>query len=151
MQTDKVLMANIGPILSEPELREKFDSRIKPFTNEEDHWITLIMRDKQSEEFIGSIGFKFESIENQRVEIGYLVILKFNGQGYVTEAGKAVIHFLLEQIKVRKVIANCTTSNIGSWKVMEKLNLQREGLLKSDFYLNGEWQDSYCYGLVANS
>jgi len=148
LQSDEELMANIGPILTETEVRDKFNDRIKPFNNEAGHWITLIMRNKLTNEFVGSIGFKFQSIEDQRVEIGYLVIQKFNGQGYVTEAGKALMAFLLEQVSVRKIVANCITTNIGSWKVMEKLGLQREGCLLSDFYLNGNWHDSYCYGLV---
>jgi len=148
LQSDEKLMANIGPVLSEAEVREKFIDRIKPFNKETGHWVTLIMRDKFTNEFIGSIGFKFQSIEDERTEIGYLVIQKFNGQGYVTEAGKALLSFLLKQVNVRKVVANCTTTNIGSWRVMEKLGLQREGCLLSDFYLNGMWHDSYCYGLV---
>jgi len=148
VQSNKEIMEHVGAILPENELRAKFENRIRPWANEEDHWITLIIRDKETNKFIGSFAFKFQSIDHQCVEIGYLILQEFNGQGLVTEAGKAVFPFLLEQVKVKKIVAGCDPTNIGSWKVMEKLNLQREGLLKSDHYYNGKWHDSYCYGLV---
>ena len=148
LQSDEELMKKIGPVLPENEIRTKFEDRIRSWKNEEEHWITLIINDKETNKFIGSIGFKFQSIDHQRVEIGYLVLQEFNGQGYITEAGKAITSFLLEQVKVRKIVAYCEPTNIGSWKVMEKLNFQREALLKSDNYFNGKWRDSYSYGLV---
>ncbi len=148
LQSEPSMMKYIGPVLSEDELKAKFDDRIKPFQQDEGHWLTLNMHDKKSNRFVGSIGFKFCSIDNQRAELGYLVLPTFAGLGYTTEAAATIIEFLFEQVNVRKIVAQCTTVNIGSWKVMEKLGMRREAELTSDFYLNDIWYDGYAYGLI---
>ena len=74
LQTDVELMKYIGPILSGEDIKTKFLDRIKPFNQEEGHWLTLNIHDKETNEFIGSIGFKLDSIIEQRFEVGYLVL-----------------------------------------------------------------------------
>ncbi|MFT5757173.1 MAG: ribosomal-protein-alanine N-acetyltransferase [Alteromonadaceae bacterium] len=148
LQTDVDLMKYIGPILSNEQIKIKFIDRIKPFNEEEGHWITLNIHEKNSNKFIGSIGFKLDSIIDQRFEIGYLVLTPFGGKGYITEAGCAIVDFLINKIGVKKITAHCTTDNIGSWKVMEKIGLHREGELKSDMFVHDIWYDSYAYGLI---
>jgi len=148
LQTDVELMKYIGPVLSADEIKEKFLDRIKPFNEEEGHWLTLNIHDKVSDEFIGSVGFKLDNIIDQRFEIGYLVLKQFGGKGYITEAAQAVVNFLNNKVGVKKIVAYCTTENIGSWKVMEKIGLHREGKLKSDMFLNDVWYDSYAYAFI---
>ncbi|MEW6981900.1 GNAT family N-acetyltransferase [Colwelliaceae bacterium 6471] len=148
LQCDPQLMQFIGPMLSDSDVQKKFDDRIKPWQQQENHWLTLMIHDKSTDQFIGSIGFRVDSIECQRVEIGYLALNNAQGKGYITEAGSALIHYLFEQVQVRKIIAHCATVNTASCRVMEKLLLKREGLLRSDFQVNDIWYDSYAYGLL---
>jgi RimJ/RimL family protein N-acetyltransferase len=148
IQADDEIMKYIGPILPFDELKAKFLDRIRPFIQEEGHWLTLAIHHKATREFIGSLGFKIDSISDQRAEIGYLVLPKHSGQGYTTEACNVLNKFIFEQVKVRKIVAHCTTVNTGSWKVMEKVGLLREGELKMDFFVNDNWYDGYCYGLI---
>jgi RimJ/RimL family protein N-acetyltransferase len=148
IQSDTELMKYIGPILPLEELEAKFFERIRPFTQEEKHWLTLAIYCNVSNDFIGSVGFQIDSISDQRAEIGYLSLPKYSGKGYITEACQVLNKFLLEQVKVRKIVAHCTTENTASWKVMEKIGLLREGELKMDFCVGENWYDGYCYGLV---
>ena len=148
IQADNDIMKYIGPVLPFDELKAKFLDRIRPFIQEENHWLTLAIHHKLTGDFIGSVGFKIDSINEQRAEIGYLVLPQYSGQGYTTEACKVLKQFIFEKIKVRKIVAHCTTVNTGSWKVMEKIGLLREGELKMDTFLNNNWYNGYCYGLV---
>ncbi|NRD73462.1 GNAT family N-acetyltransferase [Shewanella sp. VB17] len=148
LQTDVELMKYIGPILSDEEINNKFLDRIKPFDGKEGHWIALNIHENNSNNFMGTIGFKLDSITDQRFEIGYLILKQFGRRGYVTEAGHAIVNFLLNNVGVKKIVAHCATDNIGSWKVMGKIGLHREGEFKSDHFLNDIWYDSYAYGLI---
>jgi RimJ/RimL family protein N-acetyltransferase len=141
-------MKDIGVVLSEQEIINKFNERTRTWIKDEGHWLTLAIHCNSTNAFIGSIGFNIKSISCQSAEIGYLVLSQFQGKGYITEAGEALIDFLFNQVKVRKIIAYCTTRNTSSWRVMEKLGLQREGILKSDFSIGDSWFDSYVYGYV---
>jgi RimJ/RimL family protein N-acetyltransferase len=148
IQADSELMKYIGPILPLDKLRAKFLERIRPFTQEEKHWLTLAIYDNNTKEFMGSVGFQIDSLNDERAEIGYLILPQYAGKGYITEACQVLNTFIFEQIKMRKIVAHCTTENTGSWKVMEKLGLLREGELKMDFCVEDRWYDGYCYGLV---
>ncbi|MCI9419265.1 MAG: GNAT family N-acetyltransferase [Eubacterium sp.] len=55
-----------------------------------------------------------------------------HGKGYITEVAKAVIRFLFNDVNFnyRKIIAGCDSENIGSSKVMEKIGMKREAVLR---------------------
>ena len=148
LQTDIELMEFIGSIPSEKELKEKFEQRIDPWEKNEFQWQSLIVKDKITNTFIGSISFKLDSIEFERAEMGYMMLKEHHGKGYTTEACTALITCLFDILQVRKIISRCKVENIGSWKVMEKLGLKREGCFEMHSQANGIWGDDYSYGLV---
>jgi len=63
-------------------------------------------------------------------EIGYHVGETFTGNGYATEAVKAFLPFILEQLNISEIVGICHASNIASCKVMENcgFTLEYEGL-----------------------
>ena len=148
LQTHPRLMTFIRPVLSEPTIREMFELQTAPLASEEQRWFSFILRCKQTGDFIGSIAFKITDMANARAEIGYLADENVQGKGYITEAVKRVIHFLFNELNVKKIVAQCATQNIGSWKVMEKSGMKREGEFQAHQYLNGIWFDAYSYGLI---
>ncbi|GLX77268.1 N-acetyltransferase GCN5 [Thalassotalea insulae] len=149
LQSDKALMQYIGPILSPEELKAKFNTRIRPWDGEQDHWLTLKIITKNTNEFIGSVGFRIADIEAERAEIGYLLLQQYQGHGYMTEATRALVAFLFNQLEVAKIEAHCCADNNASWKVMEKLGMEREGFFKSHSVLNQQRHDDLAYGLLA--
>ncbi|WP_448564462.1 GNAT family N-acetyltransferase [Thalassotalea ganghwensis] len=147
LHTDE-LMQFIGSMQTTDEIRERFEQRVKPWTGEEHHWLTFKLFTKVSKEFIGSVGFKIEDLACERAELGYIILSDFHGKGYVTEALKALVEQLFNQFKIRKIIARCAPENIGSWKVMEKIGMEREAHFKQHHKTNETWFDEVVYGLV---
>lgn len=47
------------------------------------------------------------------------------GQGYATEAAGAALSFAFAELGLRQVWATAELANVASWRVMEKLGLQR--------------------------
>lgn len=74
---------------------------------------------------IGAVSLSLQE-ENQG-ELGWIVHRDFWRQGYATEMGQAILKFGFETLGLRRIIAHCDTENEGSWRVMEKLGLRREG------------------------
>ena len=87
-------------------------------------------------------------------EIGYVFNNSYWGQGYATEAVKALLAKAFGEWNVRRVIAMCNPENESSWKLMERVGMRKEGHLKKNVFFfkdeNGEpiWQDTYEYGLL---
>ena len=73
------------------------------------------------------------------------------GQGYATEAARALVDWALSQPQVFRIWTLCDVENGASARVLEKLGLVREGVLKRWSIrpnLSREPRDSYCYALA---
>jgi RimJ/RimL family protein N-acetyltransferase len=87
-------------------------------------------------------------------ELGYVFNPDFQGRGYATEACMQLLSYGFEQLNMRRVIANCDSDNMRSWKLLERLKLRREGHFMQTGYFkydrNGDpiWHDTYTYGLL---
>ena len=73
--------------------------------------------------------------------------LGFWGQGLVPEAARAVVEWGFKERALAKVFARADARNTNSQRVMEKLGMTREGLLRSHVKGRGERIDVY-YGVL---
>ena len=121
------------------------------YSGNESDWVLFAIRIKESNEYIGIICFRYESIENDTVEIGWRLGLEFHGQGYATEAGQAFLAFLKNEVKPHKVVAYCVAENTASSNIMSKLGMQQEACFREFSKLGGQWFDEAVYGLILNS
>lgn len=92
--------------------------------------------------------------ENDEYNLGYIFNPLYHNMGYCTEACKLIVEFAFSKMNVRRIQAVCNPENIASWRVMEKVGLNREGLLKNKASLrkdkNGNpiFTDQLIYGLI---
>lgn len=73
------------------------------------------------------------------------------GLGYATEAARALVDWALGQPRVFRIWTLCDVENTASARVLEKLGLAREGVLKRWSIrpnISPEPRDSYCYALT---
>lgn len=97
---------------------------------------------------IGSAELHIESPEHRRGAMGYLIAPAAQGQGYATEAARAVLEFGLSEGGLHRVSATCDPENLGSVRVLEKIGMSREGRLRDHFLIRGEWRDRLLYARV---
>ena len=83
-----------------------------------------------------------------KAEIGYTLRRDMWGKGYGTEVVATLIHFGFHQLGLHRVEASCDTRNIASYRVMEKNGMLREGTLRENKKIHGEWRSSYIYSIL---
>jgi RimJ/RimL family protein N-acetyltransferase len=132
----------------------------QPFTrNEAQEFVTRFANPQQWSEVamfamvrhnkvIGQVYLNAPDLVNERAEIGYMLLRSLWGQGLATEATQAVIDWSFQTLNLNKIFATCDIRNTGSWRVMEKLGMTREGLLRNHFKWQGEFRDEYYYGIL---
>ncbi len=94
---------------------------------------------------LGSVGLRRDG---HRVELGYCLARDAWGQGYATEAARAVTEAALADPAIYRVSACCAPANHASVRVMEKIGMRREGLLRAWLVLpniSDRPQDMLCY------
>jgi RimJ/RimL family protein N-acetyltransferase len=86
---------------------------------------------KSNHQFIGFCGLKFlEDLKD--VDLGYRFMSEYWGQGYATEASKAVIHYGFNTLNLVKIIAMVLPANIASVNVLKKLDFKFENDIDED-------------------
>ena len=97
---------------------------------------------------IGGINLRLD-VENHACELGYSVARKHWGQGLATEAARAVIDAAFQADKtLHKVRAMADVRNGASQRVMAKVGMTREGVLRQNRLVRGEYIDEVWYGLL---
>ncbi len=64
-------------------------------------------------------------------ELGYILHAGYQGRGYASEASRGAIERLFRQ-GAHRVVAECATGNAASWRLLERIGMQREGLLRQN-------------------
>lgn len=103
---------------------------------------------KGSEGLIGTLGYHAWVPKHQKAEIGYEIHPNHWRNGYVTEAISKIIEYGLNDLDLTRIGAIIYIENNASYKLLEKLGFQREGLLRKNIYQNGIAHDTYVYSLI---
>lgn len=92
-------------------------------------WGVWLVINKETNTIIGDIGFKGKPNSEHTVEVGYGIIPSEQNKGYATEAVKEIIEWAFSFKNVNKVIAECLVDNISSTRVLEKLSMNKIGVV----------------------
>lgn len=82
---------------------------------------------------------------------GYVLARDWWGRGLMTEAARAVVEWGLADPAIFRVWAVTDIDNLGSARVLEKIGMEREGLLRRWLVhpnVSPEPRDCWCFGRV---
>jgi len=102
-------------------------------------------------ESIDIIGMIDPRIEGHKVGIGYVAARAYWGKGYMPEAVRAIIQWAFQQPSIYRVYATTDVENIASQRVLEKVGMQCEGLLRKYIIhpnISNVPRDSYMYAII---
>ncbi|MEM1134415.1 MAG: GNAT family N-acetyltransferase [Bacteroidota bacterium] len=78
---------------------------------------------------IGMCGFKKRDyLEN--ADIGYAILPKYEGQGYTSEAAKAIVDYGFNVLQLNPILAITTAKNTASKNLLRKIGLKEIGIIK---------------------
>ncbi|UDM05753.1 GNAT family N-acetyltransferase [Halomonas sp. NyZ770] len=87
---------------------------------------------------------------SKRAEIGFGLGRSCWGQGYIHEAGEALIQYGFNSLGLRRIEAEIDPENQASAKALGKLGFSQEGLLRQRWEVNGVVSDSAMYGRLVS-
>jgi len=80
---------------------------------------------KDTDDLVGGVGITPDDARTQ-AEIGWTLRLDQHGQGFATEAARALLRFGFETLSLHRIWATCRADNVPSYRVMERLGMRRE-------------------------
>jgi [ribosomal protein S5]-alanine N-acetyltransferase len=103
---------------------------------------------KDTGALIGGCSLVHTNREEKTAMIGYAIDKPYWGRGYTTEAAAALLRLGFEKCGLHRIRSWCTPENTGSWRVMEKIGMRREGHEREAVFIKGEWRDWFQYAIL---
>jgi ribosomal-protein-alanine N-acetyltransferase len=101
------------------EIDERIKNDIKHFS--EKGYGAFLVFDIESGEFIGRAGFG--DIQNDEIEVGYVVLEKYRGKGYATEMLKALLLWAKGHINKNRILSITDVHHAASERIMQKAGM----------------------------
>jgi RimJ/RimL family protein N-acetyltransferase len=100
------------------------------------------------EGLIGVVGLQQIARDRLRAELGYWIGVPWWGKGYATEAARAVVRYGFDELGLHKIHAHYLTRNPASGKVLERVGMRREGMLREEVRKWGRFEDVILCGIL---
>jgi ribosomal-protein-alanine N-acetyltransferase len=107
-----------------------------------------VIEGREDNELMGMIVAR---VNAAKWELGFVLARRYWGQGIMTQAIRAVIEWAFCRGGIFRVWAVCDIDNLASARVMEKVGMRREGVLRRWSVhpnISAEPRDAYCYAIA---
>ncbi|AST93702.1 GNAT family N-acetyltransferase [Sutcliffiella cohnii] len=128
-------------VFTEGDAKEFIDKNM----GDEPEKFAVVLKDENR--LIGHIVFH-RYFGDHTYEIGWVFHTQYYNKGYASEAALATLQYGFEQLQLHRIIATCQPENIGSYRVMEKIGMRKEGFFKKCIPHGDGWWDEYYYAIL---
>ena len=97
---------------------------------------------------MGCIGLRDIDRTHLQAELGYWIGVPYWGQGFATEAARAVVGYGFEMLGLNRIYAHHMTRNPSSGRVLERIGMRREGVLRERVLKWGRFEDVVIYAVL---
>ncbi|AOZ90841.1 GNAT family N-acetyltransferase [Paenibacillus crassostreae] len=103
---------------------------------------------KPNNQLIGRTGLISWDVTHSRAEIGYALASQYWNKGIISEATREVMRYGFEKLELNRIEGRCNYNNEGSARVMEKLGMKLEGILREQLKIKGTFMDQRLYSIL---
>ncbi len=107
-----------------------------------------IIERKSDSRAIGMINLHDIAALSRRAEIGYRIVADCRRQGYAYEAAFAVTEFAFEKVGLNRLVGKCSSKNIPSAKLLQKLGMTYEGCHREELFMKNRYEDILIYAML---
>lgn len=119
--------------------------------DEQHKYVTLAV--ELDDRVVGDVMLKLDGLggsDGRQAEIGWVLAPEVHGQGYATEAARAITGAAFDEVGVHRVWAQLEPENTASARICERLGMRREALFQQASWFKGRWTDLAVYAIRAD-
>lgn len=103
---------------------------------------------KDSQKVIGTVSIVDTDYSGHIVTVGYTFSGEYQHHGYATEAVTALLDYLFRQRDIARVQAKVMPQNLPSIRLLERVGMRQEGLLKQGAFCKTTCVDVFLYAVT---
>jgi RimJ/RimL family protein N-acetyltransferase len=116
-------------------------------TGEGQHLLLAAVR-RDTGELIGDVLLFWHSEKHRGGEIGYVFHPDHQGQGFATEASRALLELAFDGLDLHRVTARIDQRNPASAAVLRKVGMRQEAVLVENEWFKGEWSTEVDFAIL---
>ena len=113
-------------------------------------FLTWAIRQRGQPNVIGIVFLHSLNAHHRKAELSFHVARPCWRQGFATEAAAAVLRHALGPMKLNRIEATCMVPNEASARVLAKLGLIQEGLLRQSHQRAGQFFDMKLFAILSS-
>jgi len=102
---------------------------------------------RESDRLMGGVGLRFFD-PHEQAELGYWLGVPYWGNGYATEASRAMLRYGFEEMNLHRIFATHFANNPASGRILQKLGMRYEGCQRQHFRKWDQFVDLELYGML---
>jgi RimJ/RimL family protein N-acetyltransferase len=146
--------------VNDPEVMQNLLMRYPISRYQEEKWIEKALDDSDQRNrvfaieakdgiYLGGIGLHAINWENSNAEVGIVIGKKEHwNKGYGSDAMMTILDFAFNQMNLHRVYLRVYEYNLRGIKSYEKCGFKKEGILRDDRFVNGEYHDTIMMGIL---
>jgi RimJ/RimL family protein N-acetyltransferase len=103
--------------------------------------IYYAIEENSSKDFAGYLSLQKINYINRNGDFGIILLKRFRGKGYSTDAMKLFFSYIFEQINLRKIKLEVLKENNKAIKIYKDIGFKEEGIFKEHIYQDGKYKD----------
>jgi RimJ/RimL family protein N-acetyltransferase len=114
----------------------------------EGHELVFAIHRRPDGQLLGCVSLRDIDPVHLQAELGYWIGVPYWNQGYATEAARAVVTLGFDQLGLNRIYAHHMARNPASGRVLERIGMRREGVLRQRVRKWGRFEDVVIYAVL---
>ena len=111
-------------------------------------WYQFAVEERSSATLVGDLAFKVNESEPREAEVGFSLSPAHQGQGYATEALRALLGHAFGTLGLHRVIAVTDALNVPAAALLERVGMRREAHFHENVFFKGAWGSEFVFALL---
>lgn len=109
----------------------------------------FVIADKSTLNYIGQCDLMMIDNVARKAELAILLIKDARGKGCAGEALRLLCAYAFNQLNLNRVWLRVAKQNTSAVRAYERAGFTREGVLRQDIFIDGQYEDALIMGLLA--
>jgi RimJ/RimL family protein N-acetyltransferase len=108
-------------------------------------WFQFAVSLADSGALIGDAALHVSTADARDAELGFTFAAAHHGQGYATEAVRAVVRYAFMQLAMERVFSRIDSRNVRARRLLERIGFRQEGEPLERAWFKGDWSTELLY------
>jgi len=108
-------------------------------------WFQFAVSLASSGTLLGDVALRTSRVDVGQAELGFTFASAHQGQGYATEAVRAVVQYAFGQLAMHRVFSRTDARNLRAQRLLERIGFRQEGEFRESTWFKGAWATDILY------